>query len=106
MPSLNAININILDKTYQISCSPEEEHLLRKAAEYLTEQMRGIRDKGSVIGSDRVAVMAALNISYDLLKLQALQNEHNEVAKRLSDMNQSVTNILRKSSFALTAQVD
>lgn len=106
MSSPHAINIHILDKTYQISCSPAEEPLLREAADYLTEQMRGIRDKGSVIGTDRVAVMAALNISYDLLQLQALQNQQNEVAKRLTDMNQSLTKTLRKSSFALNAQVD
>ena len=46
MPANNAIDINILDKTYQVACPADEEPLLRQAAEYLNEQMRGIRDKG------------------------------------------------------------
>lgn len=106
MPLANSVNISILDKTYQISCPAEDEPLLRQAAEHLSDQMRNIRDKGSVIGSDRVAVMAALNISYEFLKLQNLEKERKEMAKRLSDMNRSVTDILRKTPIAETAQVD
>ncbi len=92
-----AVDVNILDKSYQIACDPDEEHLLHNAAKYLSDQMRDIRDKGSVIGSDRVAVMAALNMSYELIKLKKLEEEHQEVSKRLSDMNNSVSALLKSS---------
>ncbi len=106
MSKTYAANILILDKTYQIACNSEEEPMLHEAAKYLTEQMRNIRDKGSVIGLDRVAVMAGLNISYELLKLRKLEHERNEVAKRLTDMNRSVTQLLKKTPIAQNEQVD
>ncbi|MGI9274421.1 MAG: cell division protein ZapA [Endozoicomonas sp.] len=60
--------VNILDKEYRVSCPREEEQALQEAAHYLNEQMREIRSAGKVIGVERIAVMAALNICYELLQ--------------------------------------
>ena len=68
----NTVSVNILDKEYQISCPPEELEALRKSADYLDKQMREIRDKATVVGLDRIAVMAALNISNDLLRISTM----------------------------------
>ena len=64
----SAITVKLLDKEYRVSCVPEEQASLLTAAEYLNEKMRDIRSKGKVIGLERIAVMAALNISYELLR--------------------------------------
>ncbi len=63
-----ALTVQILDKDYRIGCSPGEEEALISAARYLDEAMRGIRGRGTVIGADRIAVMAALNITHELLE--------------------------------------
>lgn len=60
--------VYILGKEYPIACSPEEEHELLIAARYLDEKMRSIRDGARIIGTERVAVMAALNIAHELLQ--------------------------------------
>lgn len=65
--SSEGITITILDKEYLIACSDDERHDLMRSAEYLDSKMREIRDSGKIIGSDRIAVMAALNISHELL---------------------------------------
>ena len=65
--SSDGITIHILDKEYMISCSEEERHDLQRSADYLDNKMREIRDSGKIIGTDRIAVMAALNISHELL---------------------------------------
>ena len=65
--SSDGITIHILDKEYMIACSEEERHDLQRSADYLDKKMREIRDSGKIIGSDRIAVMAALNISHELL---------------------------------------
>jgi len=62
-----AINISILGKEYLISCSEDERSELISAADYLDDKMREIRDAGKVIGTDRIAVMAALNIAHELI---------------------------------------
>ena len=63
----DGITIHILDKEYMIACEEEERHDLQRSADYLDKKMREIRDTGKIIGSDRIAVMAALNISHELL---------------------------------------
>ncbi len=67
-PQPNTVTVKILEKEYQVACPPEQESELVTSARYLDRQMRGIRDSGKVIGLERIAVMAALNISYELLK--------------------------------------
>jgi len=64
----NTVTVQILEKEYQVACPQEQEAELVTSAKYLDKQMRGIRDTGKVIGLERIAVMAALNISYELLQ--------------------------------------
>ncbi len=61
------VNIKILEKDYQISCPAEERKSLIDSAELLNNKMREIRDSGKVVGLDRIAVMAALNLANDLI---------------------------------------
>jgi cell division protein ZapA len=68
---VTAVTIRVLDKDYQVACPPAEREALLDSARYLDEKMREIRDARKMIGSDRIAVMAALNITHDLLKCQA-----------------------------------
>ena len=63
----NTVTVKILEKDYQVACPEEQEAQLIMSAQYLDKQMRGIRDSGKVIGLERIAVMAALNIGYELL---------------------------------------
>ncbi len=68
MSPANTVTVKILEKEYQVACPEEQETALVISAKYLDKQMRGIRDSGKVIGLERIAVMAALNISYELLQ--------------------------------------
>ncbi len=61
------IKVHILGKEYPVVCPQEEEHELLIAARYLDDKMRKIRDTGRVIGTERIAVMAALNIAHEFL---------------------------------------
>jgi cell division protein ZapA len=61
------MNVKILEKEYQISCPASERKSLVDSAELLNSKMREIRDSGKVVGLDRIAVMAALNIANDLI---------------------------------------
>jgi len=67
MAGPRSIEINILGRTYKVACSREEESALISAADYLDEKMRVIRDSSKVIGAERIAIMAGLNLAHDLL---------------------------------------
>ena len=68
MSQPNTVTVKILDKEYQVACPENQEAELTVSAKYLDKQMRNIRDTGKVIGLERIAVMAALNISHELLQ--------------------------------------
>ena len=71
------VTVNILDKEYRISCPAEERESLLESAAFLDSQMREIRQGGRVIGTERIAVMAALNIANDLLSIQKSKDDNN-----------------------------
>jgi len=68
MSNMSTVTVKILDKEYQIACPEHQQAELVVSASYLDNQMRNIRNTGKVIGLERIAVMAALNISHELLK--------------------------------------
>lgn len=79
-----SVDVRILDKEYRINCSPSERQDLLQSAHYLDQKMREIRHHGRVIGADRIAVMAALNIAHELLLAQRQQTDHeNQITRQL-----------------------
>jgi cell division protein ZapA len=88
--------VKILDKDYQVACPADQEAELLVSAKYLDKQMRGIRDSGKVIGLERIAVMAALNISHELLRAS-----EEEVQIELPPSVESVQRLNRKLDDAL-----
>ena len=67
MAGPRSIEIHILGRAYKVACSREEESALVAAADYLDEKMRGIREDSKVIGAERIAIMAGLNLAHELL---------------------------------------
>jgi cell division protein ZapA len=62
------VTVKILDKEYQVACPENEQKALLDSASHLDRQMRLIRQSGKVIGVERIAVMAALNITHEMLQ--------------------------------------
>lgn len=65
------VTVHILEKEYLVACPAEERDALVAAAGYLGKKMKEIRDSGKVVGADRIAVIAALNITHELLKARS-----------------------------------
>jgi cell division protein ZapA len=83
------VSVRILEKEYQVSCPASERTDLLDSAEVLNAKMREIRDSGKVVGLDRIAVMAALNMANELLqsraKDKALENHFAPRLKLIAD---------------------
>jgi cell division protein ZapA len=67
MASPRSIEIHILGRAYKVACTRDQEPALIAAADYLDEKMREIREGSKVIGAERIAIMAGLNLAHDLL---------------------------------------
>ncbi|MGH8278070.1 MAG: cell division protein ZapA [Gammaproteobacteria bacterium] len=65
---LARVTVQILDKEYQVACPEEERSVLIESAELLNRKLQEIRAAGKVVGLDRIAVMAALNLSHEILQ--------------------------------------
>lgn len=65
-----ALEVTIMGREFRVSCTDEERPDLLRAVEYLDRKMRDIREAGKVVGTERIAVMAALNIAHELLRTQ------------------------------------
>ena len=100
MSSPNNVTVQILDKEYSIICPPEERSNLISAARYLDGKMREIRSSGKVIGADRIAVMAALNITHELLHKQ----QH--LDQQAGSTREQVRELLDRVDQALAADPD
>jgi cell division protein ZapA len=90
------VSVKILEKEYQISCPAEERKALADSAELLNAKMREIRDSGKVVGLDRIAVMAALNMANDLLRIRGHGESLETDAKgRIISMRERVESALQ-----------
>ena len=69
------VSVRILEKEYQVACPASERTDLLDSAEVLNERMREIRDSGKVVGLDRIAVMAALNMANELIQSKSRDEE-------------------------------
>ena len=76
--SSEPISVDILDRQYQFACEPGERKALRDAAIFLDERMRSIKGAGRLMALERIAVMTALNLSDELLKLQKNEKHRQE----------------------------
>lgn len=87
--SQTKISVRILNKEYQFACDEDERASLLSAADHLDKTMHEIKSKNGTMASDKIALMAALNISHELIKSQAI-NQHYDVevlstVKKLND---------------------
>ena len=89
------VSVRILDKEYQVACPASERTDLLDSAEALNAKMLEIRDSGRVVGLDRIAVMAALNMANDLLHAQARDRLlEGDLSARLKTISDRVDNVL------------
>jgi len=92
------VSVRILEKEYQVSCPASERTDLLDSAETLNAKMREIRDSGKVVGLDRIAVMAALNMANDLLHAKARDEAlEGTVGNRLKVLSERVESVLGDS---------
>jgi cell division protein ZapA len=93
--SENGVCVRILEKEFRIACPSNQEQALRESAHYLDQQMRKIRQTGKVIGLERIAMMAALNITNAYLSLKNSPSElEAQFSERLRVLQDKIDGVL------------
>ena len=70
MAEPKTVEVNLLGRTYRVACDDDEREALMQAVAYLDAKMNEIRKAGKVMGAERIAVMAALNVAHELLSVK------------------------------------
>jgi len=78
------VSVNILGQEYKINCPKGHESDLSEAAEYLNQQMQEIRTNGKIIGTEKVAIIAALNITHDMLSSRKYARSNEQQLRELT----------------------
>lgn len=88
--SPKTLELTILDREYRVNCPDGAEEKLRDAARYLNEKMSEIKHAGAasgkVLGTDRIAVIAALNIAHQLRELEGQQQQQQLELRKLQGL--------------------
>ncbi|HCU04984.1 MAG: hypothetical protein A2X77_03930 [Gammaproteobacteria bacterium GWE2_42_36] len=85
------VAVEILGKTYKVRCPQDRVQELQNAATYVDKEMRKLRDSGKVIGIEHIAIIAALNIAYQLLNVEQKEDKDIDViANRIRDMQRKI----------------
>jgi cell division protein ZapA len=85
------MRIHILDKEYLVACPDNEREALFASAEYLSVKMKEIRDTGKIVGADRIAVMAALNMAHELLEQRHSKDDYQlSISKRIRALQDKI----------------
>jgi len=95
--------IRLLDKEYTVACPPGEREGLLESARLLDGKMREIRGRGKIVGNERIVVMAALNVIYDLLQEQnGSHNTSQNFEVRLRLIQDKIESALEQEDRQLT----
>ena len=93
-----ALQVNVMGREFRVAC-PENEHKeLLEAVDYLNKKMDEIRDNGKVIGIERIAIMAALNIAHELLTTKVGGFDMAALKRRMQSMETTLDQALRDQS--------
>ena len=84
------VTVRILDKDFHVACPPDEREDLVQAATFLNGKLRELKEQAKGAGSDRVLVIAALNIANELVKLKARSEQDGKVGVRLKNLRDKV----------------
>lgn len=91
----SVLDVKILGKDYKIGCERNLEHSLLKAAQYLDYKMREIRDQHHVVGLDKIAVLAALHITHELLNNDSVSKHRNlNIEHKVQELTNKITELL------------
>jgi cell division protein ZapA len=93
-----ALQINVMGREFRVACPENEQKELLEAVDYLNKKMDEIRDHGKVIGVERIAIMAALNIAHELLTTKVGGFDMAALKRRMQSMETTLDQALRDQS--------
>ena len=84
------MQISIMGREFRVACAPDEQKSLQEAVDFLNRKMQEIKDQGKINGLDRIAIMAALNISHEFLTARVGSFDVSEFKRRMNSIENTL----------------
>ena len=88
------MQINVMGREFRVACSPEEQKALLEAVDFLNSKMQEIKNQGKITGTERIAIMAALNISHEFLTTKVGNFDVSEFKRRMAGIETTLDQAL------------
>ena len=98
MSEVSGVDVNIMGREFKISCAEDEREGLMNAVSYLDKKMREIRDSNKVVGVERIAVMAALNLAHELMTARSGGFDIGDFKRRIISMQEQIDEALAEQN--------
>ena len=98
---MSTVDVQIMGREFTVSCTDEERQGLMDAVAYLDKKMRDIRDSGKIVGVERIAIMAALNLSHEVLNTKAGDIDIGDYKRRISAMQNQIDDAIAEQNKLL-----
>jgi cell division protein ZapA len=93
MSETKGVDVNIMGRDFTVSCTDEERPGLINAVNFLDKKMRDIRDSGKIVGAERIAIMAALNLAHELLNSKSGGVDVGDFKRRITNMQDQIDKV-------------
>lgn len=98
MSDAKGVDVSIMGREFRVSCTPDEREALMASVSYIDRKMREIRDTGKVIGVERIAIMAALNVAHELLTTRSGGFDIGDFKRRVNVMQEQIEQSLAEQN--------
>lgn len=96
MTNIPTISVSLLDKEYQVACPPQEQEALLRAGRQLDKRLREVRDSGAIVGLERIAIIVALNLCYELMQANENSATNNIDLNQLQALSDRLDRVLHQ----------
>lgn len=101
MSTAKSLDVQIMGREFTVSCTDEERQGLADAVSYLDKKMRDIRDSGKITGVERIAIMAALNLSHEVLNTKTGDIDIGDYKRRINVMQNQIDDAIAEQNKLL-----
>ncbi|MGV6851373.1 MAG: cell division protein ZapA [bacterium] len=98
--SQSTLNLTFMGREFRVACEESEKENLRKAADLFSQKMKDVKESGGLVGLDKIAVLAGLNLAHEFLQLEHELGRHSTVVdSRLQDLTDRLDGILGQTGL-------
>lgn len=102
MANVDVVTIQLLDRSFQLKCSPENAVKLQEAGAYLASKMEQLNKANSTLGYERTAIMAAMDICFELINLRVdMTAQEGEINERIKNLQEKIDTAIASTELRL-----